>query len=256
MPKMFQKDIRVGGQTYMGYDQKVMRYLTNVDISNFYTNFVSLDKQDFNVIIQEFQKNKNLVQLLSIEQKIELKIIYLEALYQVGKYGVFLREVDEVIEDSIRYHADTISNRKLYEDLLLKKSTALFHQDNLGQAKYIATELVKINPFNVFHKALLTRIYYKQKESRFHFIKVMCLFLILSAALMYGSNLLVVRPFYGDYLPLLFDLGFAVLNVGVVVYVTSEMLLYGISVYQSRRLVHKCQNHRLGKKDQGTGLFN
>lgn len=227
-----------------------MRFLTNIHVSNFYSNFVNLDKQAFDVIIHEFQSNKNLIQLLSIEQKLELKIIYLEALYQVGKYGTFLREVDEIIEDSIRYHKEDESNRNLYEDLLLKKATALFHQGYLGESQYVATELVKINPFDTLHKALLTRIYYRRNESNFHYIKVVCLFLIFSSALMYGSNLLIVRPFYGEYLPLLFDLGFVVLNVGVLVYVVSEVGLYGAAVHQSGKMSKKCQVRRLRKKNQ------
>lgn len=211
---------------------------------------MSLDKQDFDVIIHEFQSNKNVIQLLSIEQKLELKIIYLEALYQVGKYGTFLREVDEIIEDCIRYHEENEFNRNLYEDLLFKKATALFHQGYIEESQYVATELIKMNPSETLHKALLTRINYRKNESQFHFIKVICLFLIFSAALMYGSNLLIVRPFYGEYLPLLFDLGFAVLNVGVLFYVVSEISLYGAAVVKSRILVQKYIKRKLGKKDQ------
>lgn len=224
-----------------------MRFLTNVDISNFYSNFVNLDKQAFDVIIQEFQDNKNLIKLLSVGQKLELKIIYLEALYQVGKYGAFLREVDEIIEDCIRYHKTGESTRKVYEDLLFKKATALFHQGYIHESLYVSTELVRINPFETLHKALLTRIYYRKNESRFHYIKVICLFLILSSGLMYGSNLLIVKPFYGEYLPFLFDFGFATLNIGVLIYVVSEVGLFGEAVFRSRKLVKKCRERKLLK---------
>ena len=225
-----------------------MRFLTNIDISAFYSNFVNLDKQDFNVIIREFQNNKNLINLLSVEQKLELKIIYLEALYQIGKYGTFLREVDVIIEDCIRYHSANESNRMRYEELLLKKATALFHQGYISEAQYVATELIQINPFDTLHKALLTRIYYRKNEARFHFIKVVCLFLIFTSALLYGSNLLIVKAFYGDYLPLLFDFGFFTLNAGVIFYVASEILLYGDAVLRSRRMIHRCRERKLVKK--------
>lgn len=225
-----------------------MRFLTNIDISNFYSNFVNLDKQDFDIIIQEFQNNKNLIDLLSIEQKLELKIIYLEALYQIGKYGTFLREVDEIIEDCIRYHRADQPHRFVYEDLLFKKATALFHHGYIEASEYVSTELVKINPDETLYQAILTRIYYRKNESKFHFIKVICLVLILSSAVMYGSNLLIVHPFYGDYLPLLFDAGFATLNVGVLVYVVSEISMFGEAVFRSRRKVHKCQVRKLRKK--------
>lgn len=225
-----------------------MRFLTNIDVSNFYSNFVNLDKQDFDVIIQQFQNNKNLIQLLSTEQKMELKIIYLEALYQVGKYGAFLREVDEIIEDSIRYHRQDSRHRHVFEDLLFKKASALFHQEYMLESQYVTTELIKINPSETLHKALLTRIYYKKNESKFHYIKVICLFLVFCSAMMYGSNLLIVRPFYGDYLPVLFDLGFVTLNVGVLVYVVSEIGLYGNAVYRAGRFVKKCRVRKLVKE--------
>ena len=66
--------------------------------------------------------------------------------------------------------------------------------------------------------------------------------------MMYGSNLLIVRPFYGEYLPLLFDLGFAVLNVGVLFYVVSEISLYGAAVVKSRILVQKYIKRKLRKR--------
>lgn len=225
-----------------------MRFLTNIDLSIFYSNFVNLDKQDFNTIIREFQNNKNLINLLSVEQKLELKIIYLEALYQIGKYGTYLREVDPIIEDCIRYHSVNEANRMLYEELLLKKATALFHQGYIAEAQYVATELIRINPFDTLHKALLTRINYRKNESRFHFIKVISLFLIFSSALMYGSNLLIVRPFYGEYLPVLFDFGFLTLNAGVIFYVVSEIALYGDAVFRSRRMIRKSSQRKLRKK--------
>lgn len=229
-----------------------MRFLTNVDISNFYSNFVNLDKQDFDVIIEEFQKNKNLIDLLSVEQRLELKIIYLEALYQIGKYGTFLREVDEIIEDCIRYHRVDQPHRQVYEDLLFKKATALFHQSFVRQSEYVTTELVKMNPEETLYHALLTRTYYRKNEARFHYVKVICLFLILSSALIYGSNLLIVHFFYGEYLPLLFDAGFITLNIGVLFYVISEIGLFGEAVFRSRRKVHKCRDRKSRKEHQRT----
>lgn len=226
-----------------------MRFLTNVDISNFYANFVNLDKQDFDVIIEEFQANKNLIGLLSVEQQLELKIIYLEALYQIGKYGSFLREVDEIIEDCIRYHRVDQPHREVYEDLLFKKATALFHQGFVQQSEYVTTELVKINPDTTLYHALLTRIYYRKNESSFHYIKVFCLFLIIFSALVYGSNLLIVYYFYGEHLPVLFDVGFFTLNIGVLVYVISEISLFGEAIIRSRRKVRQA-TERKSRKEQ------
>lgn len=227
-----------------------MRFLTNVDISNFYSNFVNLDKQDFDVIIQEFQANQNLIDLLSVEQRLELKIIYLEALYQIGKYGTFLREVDEIIEDCIKHHRVDQPNRIVYEELLFKKATALFHQGVVSQAEYVTIELLKINPHETLYQALLTRIFYKKHESRFHFVKVLCLIMIGSSALMYGSNLLIVHPFYGDYLPILFDAGFFTLNSGVLLYVVSEVSMFGEAVWRSRRKVRRFRERKLAKEQQ------
>ncbi|MCA9761424.1 MAG: hypothetical protein KC463_07945 [Streptococcus sp.] len=227
-----------------------MRFLTNIDISNFYSNFVNLDKQDFDVIIQEFQDNKNLIDLLSTEQQLELKIIYLEALYQIGKYGAYLREVDEIIEACIRFHRVNQHNRIVFEELLFKKATALFHQGFVEQSLYVTIELVKINPDEILYQALLTRIYYLKNESKFHFVKMISLFLVVSSALLYGSNLIIIHPFYGDYLPVLFDVGFVTLNIGVILYVVCEISMFGHAAFYSRRKVHKCRERKLRKEQQ------
>src|SRR5690625_615786 len=122
-----------------------MRFSTNIDVSNFYSNFVNLDKQEFDVIIREYQENESLIDMLATDQRIELQIIYLEALYQIGKYGVFLRKVDETIEDVIRYNFESDPDDKIFEKLLFKKATALFHQGHVEKSEYITRELLKIN---------------------------------------------------------------------------------------------------------------
>lgn len=228
-------------------EQEVMPFLTNADITNFYSSFVNLDRQDFDIIIQEFQTNKDLIDLLSVEQKLELQIIYLEALYQIGKYGAFLREVDDTIEDCIRYHSTNRHNRSIFEGLLFKKSSALFHQGYIRQAEYVTTELVKINPHVPLYQALLSRIYYRKYEIRFHFIKVFCLILIFFSAMMYGSNLLIVKPLNGDFLPMLFDAGFMALNAGVLLYIVSEISMFGVAVILSKRKIRKFQKMKSRK---------
>lgn len=225
-----------------------MRFLTNIDISNFYSNFVNLDKQDFDVIIQEFQENKNLIDLLSVDQKIELQIIYLEALYQIGRYGAFLRQVDETIEDVIRYNFESHRGENIFQKLLFQKATALFHQGYVKKAEHVARELVKIEQEETLYQALLTRIFYRKNEAKFHFIKILCLVLIAVSALVYGINLLVIQPIAGEYHQILFDMGFATLNAGVLVYVLGEIALFGQAVFRSRRILRKYRQRKSSKQ--------
>lgn len=225
----------------------VMRFSTNIDVSNFYSNFVNLDKQEFDVIIREYQENESLIDMLATDQRIELQIIYLEALYQIGKYGVFLRKVDETIEDVIRYNFEPDQDDKIFEKLLFKKATALFHQGHIGKAEYITRELLKIDSEETLYQALLTRIFYKKNETRFNYIKILCLVLIAISTVVYGINLLLIQPLTGEYYKILFDMGFATLNAGVLVYVLGEIILFCHAVFKSRRIVRKYRNRQLMK---------
>lgn len=229
-------------------ERDIMSFLTNIDISNFYSSFVNLDKQEFDVIIREYQENKSLIDLLAVEQRIELQIIYLEALYQIGKYGVFLRQVDHTIEDVIRYNFGDDWDEKIFEKLLFKKATALFHQGYVQKAEYVTRELLKIEQEETLYQALLTRIFYKKNESKFNFIKIVCLVLVAVSTVVYGINLLLVQPITGEYYKILFDMGFATLNTGVLVYVIGEIVLFCHAVFKSKRIVRKYRQRRSMKQ--------
>ncbi|WP_236973871.1 hypothetical protein [Membranihabitans maritimus] len=224
-----------------------MKFLTNVDISNFYSSFVNLDKQDYDIIIQEFQDNRELVELLQIRRKIELQNIYLQALFHLGKYGTFLREVDQTIEEVIRYNLKNIQGDNIFESLLFKKASALFHSGFVDDAKYVATELVKINPFDTLHQALLTKITYKKNEGIFQHIKLLCIALVIVSAGIYGANLLVVEPLKGTYNQSLFDIAFITLNIGVLVYVIGELSFYALAVVSTRRKIFKYKKKKLSQ---------
>lgn len=224
-----------------------MKFLTNVDVTGFYSSFVNLDKQDFDVIIEKYEENQKLVDLLSADQKIDIRIIYLEALYQIGKYGVFLRQVDDTIEDIFRYNYSGLSGEDSFHKLLLQKATALFHQGYIREAEHVATELVKINPEETLYQALLTRIYYRKNESKFHFVKLVCLALVFISALIYGINLFVIQYFIGEYYPILFDLGFATLNSAVLVYVVGEISMFGHAVLKAKKKVKRYKKQKSPK---------
>lgn len=227
-----------------------MSFLTNIDISNFYSSFVNLDKQEFDVIIREYQENKSLIDLLAVEQRIELQIIYLEALYQIGKYGFFLRQVDATIEDVILYNFDEGREEKIFEKLLFKKATALFHQGYVQKAEYVTRELLKIEQEETLYQALLTRIFYRRNESKFNYVKIVCLILIALSTIVYAINLLLIEPVTGEYYKILFDMGFATLNAGVLVYVIGEIALFCHAVFRSKRIVRKYRRRKLMKEEQ------
>src|SRR5690625_6776353 len=102
--------------------------------------------------------------MIETYQMIELQIIYIEAHNQNGKYELFLRKVDETIEDVIRYNFESDPDDKIFEKLLFKKATALFHQGHVEKSEYITRELLKINLEETLYQALLTRIFYKKNE--------------------------------------------------------------------------------------------
>ncbi|GAA5220045.1 hypothetical protein [Membranihabitans marinus] len=222
-----------------------MRFLTNVDISNFYSNFLSIDRQDVEFIIHEYQNNKELIKIMALEQRLQLEYIYLEALFNVGSYGIFLRVVDETIEEIIDKNIVYIERQNVFESLLFKKASALFHSGFIDESLYVILELIKINPNVTLYKAMLGKIYYKRNENRFQHIKWICVILVIVAALVYGVNLLIVRPVTGEYLPILFDLGFLLLNIGFLSYILGEIFSFAAATLSSRYVVNKIKKNKV-----------
>lgn len=216
-----------------------MRFLTNIDISNFYTNFLSIDRQDVEFIINEYQSNQALIEIMSLEQRLDIQCIYLEALYNVENYGLFLRKVDDTIEEIIANNIVDIRNENVFELLLYKKAFALFHFGMIKESEKIIMELIKIHPYPTQYKALLIKILYKKYEGVFINLKWASIFIVLASALVYGVNLIIIKPIFSDYMPILFDIGFILLNLGFGVYIVGELIGFSASVITA--------NHRISR---------
>jgi tetratricopeptide (TPR) repeat protein len=109
---------------------------------------------------EEFiQKNNALL----YEEKLDLTIDYVQALFSIGKYQKYLSQIDPIIEQVVRENIFTINDHDIFQELLFKKAASLYNLDKLEESISILNQLIKINPKQKDYKSLYWIAKVKQK---------------------------------------------------------------------------------------------
>jgi tetratricopeptide (TPR) repeat protein len=82
---------------------------------------------------------------LNREEKFDLTLDYIKALFAIGKYEKYLEMADAVIEAVIEENIITIHDEDVFQDLLFKKAASLYNLKKYEDSIYILNQLVRIN---------------------------------------------------------------------------------------------------------------
>lgn len=107
------------------------------------------------------QSNSN----LNKEEKFDLTLDYVKAIFAIGKYGKFLELVDPIIETVIEENIITIHEEDVFQDLLFKKAASYYNLKKYDQSIAILKQLVKINEKDRDYHILLRLAQLKKRLS-------------------------------------------------------------------------------------------
>lgn len=113
-----------------------------------YLDYFRLAEDAWRERVRYYEENKEAIDALYFDEKIELDIDYLICLFEVGRYERFLRFVDPVIETVISENIFTYKGENIFNDLLFKKAACHYQLHQYPKSKDILRQLISMDTSN------------------------------------------------------------------------------------------------------------
>lgn len=199
--------------------------------STVYRNFRNIDAVEFRRIVRYYERYEKEIAQLDFEEYFELLVTYTHCLFEIGEYRKHLSTADKVISTSILQNVTAVKGHEVYHSALFRKAASHYNLQEYAQAKHILEELIKMNPYNMLAARLLGRVLRDDKPRYIRHTRASAIFLYLLSALIICMEVLIVKPFYGQYAFSIEIVRNMVFFMGVLVLIGSE-LFHRWHVYQ------------------------
>lgn len=165
-----------------------------------YQTYLEIDTQAFQERIRFFDRNRSAIIQLPFEMRLEMSLDYLSALFDVGDYYQFLRHVDRILEIIIAENIYSVDGDDIYQELLFRKAAALFNTVDYVRSDHVYSELLRIDGSNKLYRLAYTKNRIAQLRYQGQKIRGATIALFLLTGVIIGIELLVIRPFFLEYI--------------------------------------------------------
>jgi tetratricopeptide (TPR) repeat protein len=149
--------------------------------------------------VRFYEDNRSIVNQLNYDDRIDIDLDYVLCLFEIGKYHKYLSKVDRLIEVTIVDNIYEYNGVNIYNDLLFKKAACLFNTGQYIKSEKVLKAIVKLEPENRLARTLYGKCKRKQGRDWYEGTKAVAMVLLMSAISIAFMELLIVRPFYNDY---------------------------------------------------------
>lgn len=167
---------------------------------NHYLDYQLIPSADYRGKIRFFDRYQEAFDYLDDDQRLDVHLDFIKALFEVGNYHRFVQSADPLIEQVIMDNLYEHRGEKVFEELLFKKAAALFNLRQYDAAIKILKSLIKIDKEYLLSKRLLALCIRKRGKAWYDFSKAMAIVLLFSAVSILFAELVIVSSFYLDYL--------------------------------------------------------
>ena len=189
--------------------------------SKIYRDFKEIDACEYRTIIRFFEENQERICNLELEEYFELMVTYLSALFEIGAYERYLRLADGAIETSIIHNIHFFRGEDVYRKLLFRKAASHYNLHQNDEAEHVLRELIKIDPYDEDAIRFLKKCLWLRKPEYIKNTRGFSIVLLFSAAAIICFELLLIRPFFTEYIAtvelsrmVLFGLGLISMFIG------------------------------------------
>ncbi len=202
--------------------------------SKTYKDFKEIDSTAYRQIIRFFEKREESIGRLDFEEYFELLVCYVDSLFEVGQNQKHLLMVDLVIEQSITQNIQLYRGEDIFFSMLFKKAASYYCLLQYDESEYVLRELLKMNPENKEVSSFLKKCLRKKGSRLVAISRATSIFLFLLTAFLICMEVLLIRPFYRMYAPI-------VENSRIFMFVLGLMILLGGDLLH-RLIVEKSVN--------------
>jgi len=165
--------------------------------SPLYREFKSIDPRSYRELVRFYEKHESEIRdLNSEEESIDMLIVYVNALFEVGAYRKHLLLVDHVVEAAVAHNIFVFEGKDLFRQSLFKKAASLFNTHQFKKAQIILRQLVRMDPFEPYAIRFLKKCIRRCRPRLLNAFRATSVFLLLLTALIIALEVLFVRPFY------------------------------------------------------------
>lgn len=173
--------------------------MTTSQTTDAYIGFLKIEERAFAEKIRFFEENQGALIYLPEEEKFELHIAYLIALFEVGEYDKYLSLADRAIEEVFEENIFIYKNRDLVQELVFRKACALHNTSKSKEAIRIASQLYRMYPEKLQNRQLLKKTTSILISGKLQKLKAWSIGLYLSCGLLIAAHLFIIQPFYMQY---------------------------------------------------------
>jgi tetratricopeptide (TPR) repeat protein len=178
--------------------------------------------------VRYYEDNRSYIGQLKYEERIDVDLDYILCLFEIGKYHKFLSKVDSLVELVIIDNIYDFNGVNIYNDLLFKKAACLFNTGQYIKSEKVLETIVKLEPENNLVRTLYGRCKRKQGRDWYESTKAVAMVMLISAISIAFMELLIVRPFYNDYVATFSGLKIFFFVIGILSLIGNEVYLYYI----------------------------
>ena len=167
---------------------------------NHYLDYQLIPSNDYRGKIRYFDRHQEQFNLLDEDQKLDVHLDFTKALFEVGNYHRFVSTADPLIEKVIMDNIYEHQGEKVFEELLFRKSAALYNLRKYDESIKVLKSLNKIDPNHKLGKRLLPHCIRKKGKSWYDLSKGIAIVLMFSAVSILFAEFVIVSSFYAEYL--------------------------------------------------------
>jgi len=167
--------------------------------SKVYRDFREIEVTNYRKVIHFYEEKETEIRKLDFEESFELLVAYVNALFEIGAYQKHLLMVDYVIESSILGNIQYYQGEDIYCKMLFKKSASHYNLFEFEKADYILRELVKMNPYNEDNILFLKKCLRRKNTNIINQARAGGILLFLLSAIVISFEVLLIRPFYKNF---------------------------------------------------------
>lgn len=170
--------------------------------SSVYLDFKEIEVSDYRKLIRFFEDRERVIYRLDFDERFELLLAYVNALFEIGAYQKYLLVVDFVVESSVVHNIKLFRGEDVFQKLLFRKAASFFNTGEYEKADYILRELIRIDPDDEDAVLFLKKCLRKMRPALINSSRAVGIFMFLLAAFVICIEVLFVRPFYDMHTPL------------------------------------------------------
>ncbi len=164
-----------------------------------YLEYLDIHEKAYRHKVKFVQEREQDISLLRDKDRIYIELDFMLSLFEIGDYERYVEYVDHQIETVIDRNIYIFKDKNIFNQLLQNKALSLYHLYRDEESLAISIQLKKLNKESEIPHYLIKQILKRKKRNWFIGVNGFVIFLILTTVAILFFELLVIRPFYPEF---------------------------------------------------------